>query len=181
MKKPQKIQATDLLSGDILLVKSSGFLPRAIRFFQGCEYNHAATVVYLEGKRFVSEADKPGVIFTHLSKYTHSRRYSKLLILRPHKEFTQAQTAAIIELTIDNAGRKGYDFFNLLIAQAIKYITRGRLWIGANKRTGSRRFICGEWCAYMCNYVNPEMFAEWWKVGPAELYNAAGFDKYQLK
>jgi len=179
----ERIDIIDLKTGDTLFVKSKGLLPMLIRKFQKCEYNHTGTVVLLDENIFISEADAPGIVFTNIDHYLKQKRYSKLLIIRPRHSLNHKQKAIIIEQTAINAGRKGYDFFNLLVAQAIRYATNGRIWIGANnKESGERKFICGEWCCYLYSLIIPDFpLKEWYKCGPADLYDCSGFDHYQLK
>jgi hypothetical protein len=58
------IKISEIKTGDCLLVSSYSFIAKAIQLFQKNKYNHAAIFVWIEGKLFVSEADKYGICLT---------------------------------------------------------------------------------------------------------------------
>jgi len=162
-----------LNTGDILLVNSKGFLPRAIQLFQGNEYNHAAMYVSIWDEPFVAEADKKGVQFTHLDHYTSNPDRYKLMFLKPNFYIDERQFA--LQAT-SLAGSVNYDFINLFIHQSIKMVT-GK-WIGRKGKKASNRFICGEFVAYVYCECTETVFQEWWNIAPKDLYNSENFSHF---
>ena len=56
-------------TGDILLVKTKGFIPRAIQWFQGNEYNHAAMIINIGDVTYACEAANRGIRLQNIDYY----------------------------------------------------------------------------------------------------------------
>jgi len=171
-----------LETGDILLVDTEGFIPSNIDTFQGNDYNHAGFIVNIFGISYVFEAIKSGMAFTNFDDYLKrtEKEDVNLLILRPRIGFNVEEKKLmnfILPLT-----QKPYGYTNLIIYQAIKYITRKlgkEIWMGKSKAKSTKKFICGKLVAYIYNYFTG-MFPEWYKAAPVDLYNSKDFKHIKI-
>lgn len=160
-------------TGDNLLVSSKSWIGKAIQKFQKCKYNHSAMFYWAYNELFVIEADKRGVCLTPFSDYIKSDK--KLLILKP--EFP-VDGSVYGSFMLPYAGHTKYGYFNLLCAQAIKFITAGRIWLGPNNDEATKTFICGEFVAYVYHHFNDWLFEDWYRLAPSDLYNHSQFTHY---
>jgi len=167
----------DIKSGDIGLVSGKSFLSKTIQEFQelenkkGSHWNHAMVYQWIDGYLFVFEADKWGIRSTPFKDYLFSNR--DLLVLS-HKTKRMEGTAQL-RFMLPSCGATRYDKWNLVVAQAVKMLTFGRLWLGGSKPKDNR-FICGEWAAYVWNNFYPGTFQEnTAKVSPVEIWENTHF------
>lgn len=179
-----KISIDKIETGDVILVDSSGILPDSIEWFQGNRFNHAAIAVRsLTNKLYVNEFVNRGGQFTKFDKYYKEYIDNKidLIILKPVVNFfNKKDYNKFIDFLYDH-NEDRYEFENLLIWQAIKYLSKKifnhEIWIG--KKTDNT-YICGEWVAKCYNYML-DSFENWEKLAPVDLYNSTLFLKYKLK
>jgi len=159
----------------ILLVDSDTFVANTIHKFQGNRWNHAGMLVEAYGERYVVEAIETGIGFTPFSEYAEAyRKQQKDLMLLELNTELDVSEAELMKFILPYT-RTGYEYSNLIGHQAIKFITKkifGKaLWLGRRKRKGDKKFICGEWCAFVINYyVN--LFPEWHKIAPSDLFDS---------
>ena len=171
---------TEINTGDCLLVSSHSWLARQIQRFQklvnkkGGEWNHAAQFWVCYDELFVIESIEKGIVCTPFKDYIDSDK--KLLICKPQFLVDGSQFGAFM---LPYAGRSRYGFFNLIFAQILKIITFGKIWIGPSKKN-TRRFICGEWVAFVYNHFNSNIFTSWNKVAPVDIYQNPYFNKYEF-
>ena len=168
-------------TGDNLLVSSEGFLPEAIQWFENCKWNHSAFFLWINDILYVIEADKHGIALTKFQDYIDSDK--GLLILKPKNPINDEIKSEIINFVLEYTGHTPYDFINLLFYQPIRYITRflfgKEIWIGRGKSKANRRFICGEWVAYVYNNIFG-WFNNWNEIAPEDIYNNKEyFDHYE--
>ena len=162
----------------ILLVDSDTFLANAIHKFQGSRWNHAGLIVKAYGEEWVVEALENGIGFTPMKEYDidYRRGECDLLILEPKFDVNLSEEKVmkfILPFT-----RSGYEYSNLLGHQAIKFITRKlfgtALWVGRRKEKGNKKFICGEWVAFVFNHFFG-LFERWNEIAPVGLYDSPLF------
>ena len=170
-------------TSDILLVSSKGFLPDAIQEFQGNKYNHAGLILEIENVFYVCEALKYGIALTNINDYLENKS-KQLLILRSEIEPTNETKSKMINFCLPYCGNAPYEYINLLFYQPIKYIAKKlfgkEIWIGRSKAKSNKRFICGEWVAYVYNEFTFD-FENWNKVAPVDLYNSKKFKHIKVK
>lgn len=161
---------SQIKTGDCLLVSSCSFLAKAIQWFERCEYNHAGMFYWCYDTLMVIEAEKEGVIMTPFLDYINKDDYKlgkiKLLLLRPEFDVDGSEYGKFM---LPYLGKTRYGFFNLLLAQSIRFLTAGRIWIGPSGKN-KKRFICGEWVAFVYSRFNP-YFHEWYRYAPSDLFD----------
>lgn len=166
----------EIKTGDVLLVSSKSWLARQIQKFQkkvspeGGKWNHAAIFHRLYDELCVIEADKPGVVITPFKDYIESNR--ELLILKPKWYIDGSELGKFM---LPYCGKTRYGKFNLIIAQSVRILTLGRIWLGPSKEQ-KKYFICGEWVAYCLNSTNSVIFPEWNRVAPCDIYDHPSFE-----
>jgi len=178
------MKRADLLSnartGQVLLVSSNTFLSKAIQWFQGCKYSHAALVLIIDNKPYVVEAIKHGVATTPLVEYVNDKAET-LGLLKPNFVITVDQEKDIISTSLSLAGHEGYGFGNLIGLQSLRYAwlklfgTETTIDYLIDKTNSGKRPICAELCAIILNKVEPGLFPEWKQIAPADLYSSKNF------
>lgn len=154
--------------GDIILVHTKkGFIPKGIRFFTKCFYNHSAIVVKSMGELCILEATERGVLVTGtLNAYlkdTPKKRH--ILVLRPSS--VNGGIDQVYE-RLKNIVGNPYDFKSLLYSQLINQLSIKYRWKGKTGPKAAKRMYCSEVCAYA--YLS--LFPEWWSVAPVDLYES---------
>jgi hypothetical protein len=172
-------------SCDVLLVGGHSFLSKAIKFFEKYPYSHGAlfhriteaeiinSVIYQPGL-YVSEMVAKGLVLTNFQDYIDSG--SDLMILKP--KFT-VDPAVVWGHILPQLGKEKYGFFNLLVAQPVKYLTNYRIWLGDVDDNNPPRLICGEHVCREINYFNPEYFTDWKRLAPSDIGKSTLFEHYQ--
>lgn len=159
-------------TGDSLLVSGHSWLAKTIQDIQKAKWNHAGMFYWCYDELMVAEADRPGVVLTPFSEYINGK--SHLLILKPKFVCDGSEYGKFI---LPMLGKKRYGFLNLLVAQPIKFLTRGRIWVGSNNEN-PKRFICGQYVEYVYNHFNPDMFPNWVRDAPLDLFKSLHFNQY---
>ena len=171
-------------SCDCLLVGGRSFLSKAIKFFESCPYSHGALfhrlteyetingIIY-QPDLYISEMVAGGLVLTKFQDYIDGNE--DLMILRPK---FKVDADAYWNHVLPQFGHENYGFFNLLVAQPIKYVTDYRIWLGDVNDNNPSRLICGEHVEREYNYFNPDLFVNWKRDAPADLYNSDLFDKF---
>jgi len=156
----------ELRTGDILLYRSKGFLPKAIRFFTRGKFNHVSIAVEFWGEMFVAESESKGFV---PNKVRESIKGSDVWVMRYLQPINQRSFAMRITGML---GKHRYDFASLLLFQ-VWYALTGE-WIGKKDKHASKRLYCSEAIAYI--YAN-EVFemTEWWKYNPQMIWDEPGF------
>jgi hypothetical protein len=164
-------------TGDALLVSGTSWLARTIQKFQslekqnGSHWNHAGMFWWCYDKLMVIEADRLGITCTDFhSYYIHGK--SELLCLKPKFPIYGNDYGKFL---CKFWGHSKYDYYTLLIAEPVKFLTNNRLWIGRNNLS-SYRFICGEFVAFVYKHFHPELFPDVTRISPSELYNSYIFE-----
>ena len=181
----QTINQAQINTGDTLLVSGYSFLAKEIQQFEKCSWNHAGMFVRLitdtiiKDKQFspglyVAEMVREGFVLTPFQEYINDYK-CQLLVLKPKFAINQDDIWSFIQ---PDLYREGYGFFNLLIAQPIKYLTNYRIWLGDVSDNNPRRFICGEKVEYIYNHFNQDIFPDWKSSAPSDIYNSDLFDKF---
>jgi len=164
-----KHEIHDIQEGDIILVHSKkGFIPKAIRYFTKCHYNHAAMVIKAMGELAVIEAVENGFIITQsLDQYVkETPEKREILVKRPiMQHFSSIQSAYF---NIFNIIGNKYDFKSLLFSQLIWQITKEKKWKGKKDIKAAKRIYCSEACAF----AYKDLFPEWWTVAPVDLFKS---------
>ena len=175
------IPINTIKTGDTLLVSSKSLLAKLIQKFQKIQnkeagkWNHAAMFWWGYDELFVIEADKRGICITPFKDYSESNR--ELLLLVPKFEVDGVKYGSFM---LPYCGHTRYDKFNLLIAQSVKILTFGKVWLGERKQKDNK-FICGEWVAFVYNHFNNDMFTKSQKIAPIDLYLNDNFHHIILK
>jgi len=161
---------TELKTGDVLLYRSNHFLSKAIQKFEHCPWSHASIVFNVEDVQLVTESAIEGTI---PNTVVDSIKGCDILVLRPRFKFnSKALNSQIIPLL----GKHRYDFFKLIVVQAIWQLTHK--WIlDESKNESLRRAICGELVAYIYyKYTEGKYFTNWYRVAPKDLFESDLFD-----
>jgi hypothetical protein len=159
-------------TGDTLLVSGKSWLAHEIQNFEKCSWNHAGMFFWLENELFIIEMDAPGLVMTHFSDYIKGK--SNLLICKP--DFT-IDESAYRSYVFPMLGKTRYGFFNLLIAQPIKFLTNKRIWLGSLDDS-PKRLICGEFVEMTYNHFNPDLFISWKRDAPSDIFNDTHFEHF---
>jgi hypothetical protein len=165
----------DIKTGDNLLVSGKKWLAKTIQKFEGCHWNHSAMLWWNYDELFVIEADSRGICLTPFSEYINGK--ADLMILKPKFLVNGSDYGKFM---LPFAGHTRYGYGNLLLAQSIRYLTGSRLWLGPNDpEDDPKAFICGQWVAYVYYHMtNKEVFYDWPRIAPADIYNRPEFDHY---
>lgn len=166
-------------TGDILLVDTEGFIPSKIDVFQGNDYNHAGFIIHLKEQCYVFEAVAEGMVFTPIEEYLKrtGKEDLNLLVLRLKNNYWDHMFEGNILNFLLPLTKKRYGYCNLLIFQAIKYITKKlgcEVWIGRSKEKSTKKFICGKLVAYIYNHYTG-MFKDWHTAAPVDLFDSVDF------
>lgn len=171
----------DIKTGDVLLVSSKSWLARQIQKFQslqdreGGKWNHGAMFWWAYDELMVIEAEKYGIRITPFKDYIESNK--DLLVLKPKFHVDGSEYGKFM---LPYAGSTRYGFWNLVVAQSVKILTFGRVWLGPSKKQ-TKKFTCGEWCAYVHDHFNHGVFPDWNRVAPVDLYLNAMFDHCEYR
>lgn len=155
----------DIQEGDIILVHTKkGFIPKAIRLFTKCHYNHAALVVEAFGELCIVEAIGRGLMITKtLKEYLEETPDKRgILVLRASDKLDRSNFYVRLKDIIGHA----YDFKSLFYSQVIQQLTKRYRWKGPRNVKASKRLYCSEACAY----VYPNIFPNWWAIAPVDIY-----------
>lgn len=167
-------------TGDTLLVSGKSLLAQTIQEFQKCKWNHAGMFVWLNGRLYIVEASMKGIVITLFKNY-EDRAGIGLLIMRPSPLHLRIDAEAYINFVLPYVGHTNYGFFDLLIAQAVRYATKKKIWIGSKKDPKKHHFICGEFVAFVYNHFNQYAFPDWNRLAPQDLFQSDLFDKLVYK
>lgn len=174
-----------LISGDVFMNDTKGFLPDSIDMFQKTTDNHAGMI--LNNHRFYelssSEAIGRGVTRRSFRHYVFNekKKYRSISFYRlKTKRSNLKKLGSTLELeTILKENITGYDFLNLLFFQVVRLgwynIFGKKIWIGGGKEKGEKRFICGEWVAYIIN-KSTGLFPRWWQDAPVDIEKSKDFE-----
>jgi len=179
------IRTLDIKDFDIILVSSGSFLGNAIQDFTDSNINHVGIFVWLEGKLYVSEAERKGLQLVPFSEYLDNEKYKEFFLARlPHENISKEKKRNLKHFILKETKNHSYDFMTLFVYQPIKQISRklfGRaVWLGKKDRKAKIRFVCSEWVAYVYNVFFNE-FPEWYLTDPAEVKNSELFKIYKTK
>ena len=155
---------------DIIFLKSNGFIPKAIRYFTKCEYNHVGIIHMYQGELYVFEAVSKGFIPTSTLedwKLEKEVKGEKWCIISPNIRVTAIEKIKKSNRIKELTGKK-YEFVSLLFYQLIYQISKK--WIGSKN---NNRVICSEAVAY----VYKECFEDWYKTDPQDIYDSPSFTK----
>lgn len=181
----EQIKIENIMTGDCMLLSSKSWLGRQIQKFQNIQnkdggmYNHAGMFWWCYDELMVIEADKRGITITPFLKCFKEENYNSIIALRPKFPVDGSEYGKFM---LPYAGKTRYDKFNLLFAQSIKILTFGKVWIG-EKEQNQKKFICGEWVAFVYNYFNkhnliftkPEA-----KIAPVDIYLSDKFIHFKI-
>jgi len=168
---------TEINTGDILLVSGRKWLARAIQFFEKNKWNHAAVFIWLYDELFVCESDKRGISLTKFSDYISGK--AGLMYCSPKIKDDKLHPVRLASVMLPKCGHVPYDFVNLLFYQPIRFMF-GK-WIGRKQSKSDKRFICGEWCAYVYNKLDYKYFPNWNKIAPVDIFNDDKFDRFLIR
>jgi hypothetical protein len=169
---------------DTLLVGGTSFLAHAIQDFEKCSWNHAGMFVRIEkdfdyvgiiikAGLYVAEMTAKGLVLTEFQEYIDGK--SNLLICRPKFPVNVEEYYNYI---YPKLFKEKYGFFNLLVAQPIKFLTNHRIWLGSND-DNPKRLICGEFCEMTYNHFNPDIFPDWKWSAPSDIFKSDLFTQFQ--
>jgi hypothetical protein len=178
-------------SCDTGLVSGYSFLSKEIQSFEKCKWSHAmmffrlTSAVVLTDKKgavqtfqpglYVVEMVRQGFVLTPFQNYIDDCK-ENLLILKPKFAVDEQSYWQFVQ---PDLFRQGYGFFNLLVAQPVKFLTNYRIWMGDVSDNSPKRFICGEKVAFIYNHFNPDIFPDWKRNSPDEIYKSDLFTRYQ--
>ena len=139
---PEDVACTDAQPGDMLLLKKSGFIPRAIRFGEWLRRtdrayawaNHAAIFV---DAGTIAEAGPHGIVLTAIADYQH------LLYAVVHPDVPADQVAVTLNFARSKIGVK-YGYLTIA-AEALNCLLHTRVVIGAGNHLICSAFACEAW------------------------------------
>ena len=156
--KIQKMNPTNLKTGDILHCTGKHLLSKLIMKFTKSKFSHSALFIEIWGQPYVIDAQKDGVNLRPWYAWNEEYGYT-IIAMRPtnfkpdSKEFSKRSMTKI--------GHTGYDFVGLLIRQPIRLLF-GK-W-NIKKNEGDKMF-CSEYVAW--TYSAEKSY----KMSPEDLYN----------
>lgn len=179
------IRTLDIKDFDLILVSSGNFLGNAIQDFIDSNINHVGIFVWLEGKLYISEAERKGLQLVPFSEYVNNKKYKSFFLARLRNEnISKEKKQNLKHFILRETKNHSYDFMTLLFYQPIKQITRKlfkqSIWLGQKTRKANRRFTCSEWAAYVYN-VFFSKFPKWYLTDPAEIKKSEIFKIYKTK
>ena len=166
----------DIKTGDTLLVSGTSFLATSIQSFENCKWNHAGMLVWLNNVLYVCEASEKGIVITLFRIYEEKAGIG-LLIMRPKYYITEDE---YINFMLPYVGHTTYGFFNLIVAQAIRFFTKKKIWVGPKKDPMTHHFICGEFVAFVYNHFIPLEFKNWNELAPSDLFESDFFASKEI-
>ena len=97
-----------------------------------------------------------------------------LLVLKPKDKLSNQMKSDIIDFVLEYTGHTPYEYINLFFYQPIRYIAKKifnkEIWIGRSKSKSNKKFICGEWVAFIYNKFL-KLFDNWNEVAPVDIFN----------
>jgi hypothetical protein len=167
----------EIKTGDNLLVSGKKFLARVIQKFESCHWNHSAMFWWNYDELMVIEADKRGICITPFKDYINGK--ADLLILKPKFAVDGSEYGKFM---LPFCGHTRYQYGNLLLAQSIRFLTGGRLWLGPNDpEKDPKAFICGQWVAYVYYHMTDKyMFPDWPRIAPSDIFVNKNFEQYNF-
>jgi hypothetical protein len=179
------MKVNDINTCDVLLVGANSFLSKAIQKFEKCAYSHAALFIRLNAPTtinntlyqsglYVAEMLANGLCFTNFDDYIKGS--DRLLILKPKYAVNPDNYCKNV---FPMLGKEKYGFVNLFLCQPIKFLTNYRIWFGDVSDNAPPRMICGEFVEDMINRENPDLFQNWMRDAPSDLYNSDQFTQYE--
>jgi len=182
----ETIPITDIKTGDIILTSGTTLLSEGIQEFQEMNnpylgrFSHALIARWEGDILYATEAQKRGICNNDFVKRYMNDEYKTIMVLRFNQPIEDER---LIQLMMPFIGNTRYDKL-ALIWQAIKMLTKGKLWLG-EKKQNSRKFICSEWCAFVYNLYFEEhgerIFANESEMAPVDLALDKRFKRYLLK
>jgi len=181
------ITKDQIQSCDCLLVQGKSVLSFLIQKFEKCNYSHGALfhrftepttlngITYPIGL-YISEMVANGLVLTNFDEYVNSG--DNLIICRP--KFT-TDSKAYWDFVSPMINKEHYGFFNLLVAQPIKYLTNYRIWLGDVNNENPPNLICGEHVERTYNHFNPDYFVNWMQSAPSDIYMSDLLNKFVFK
>ena len=89
----ETIKTLDIKDFDVILVSSGSFLGNTIQDFTDSDINHVGIFVWLEGKLYVSEAERKGLQLVPFSEYVNNEKYKKFFLARlTHENISKEKT-----------------------------------------------------------------------------------------
>lgn len=180
----ETIDLSQIKTGDLGLVSSKTFLGESIQEFQEIQnkeagkFNHGFTFIWIENVLYVIEACEQGIQLTNFQEeYINKDLYKKIIGLRYKYDYdNHKQIHALLPL----CGDSDYGYFNLLVSQAIKILTRGKVWLGG-KNVNPKYLICFEACAYGFDQSVKGVFTQIERIAPVDGYLNTNFLHYDIK
>ncbi len=151
------------------------YLPVAIQYFAGINYNHVGIIIAESNGPVVYESIKNGVVKTDFVMKISDRIYGKdYIILEPtYPRFSKNVCIEECKLLLNTK----YDFKNLLWHQLLW--NKFNIWKGAKtEKEALKRMICYElvWFVHRrCSIIGDQ----WWKCKPSTIYNSGEFKKLE--
>ena len=151
-----------LKTGDIVLIRSKGFLPWAIRLITLSWFNHTETAkeTRLSGETYLQlvGARAEGVVPAPVKDYLLSGKVKKIKVIR-YDYCNETVQKEIYNQMVRLEGVAGYDYADLFVNYLISYIkywfTGKWKWVG-NKSTD--KFPCWQ----LSQYFHQPIFKSWW-------------------
>ena len=126
----------------------------------------------------VIEAVSRGIAITPFKHYYNNPDKYDLLLLSPKD--IKVDGSEYGKFMLPYCGHTRYDYWNLFVAQSVKILTLGKVWLGGNKPS-DKKFICGEWCAYVWEHFNPGLIEQVERIAPVDLYEMSEFEHREIK
>jgi hypothetical protein len=167
---------SEIKSTDIILYRKTKFsLSKIIQWFEKCKWSHGSLVFDVYGKILTSEAESNGLMANTILE---SIKGCEIMVLRPKFNI---DTIILSQFIAENLGKHRYNYFKLIIVQAIWQLTH-RWILNEYKSESLRRVICGEWVAYVIyKLTNLKEFELWYRATPKSLFESVYFEHYKIE
>jgi hypothetical protein len=175
---------SNVVPGDVLLVRGNSFISKAIRFHMELYrkqlglpkrelYSHAAIVVEIWGKKYVVEAQADGININTLEEAYGDKDPKDILIKTPRKPYSKGEQEQMNTVATRYSFKPHrYDFLALIYQIDMIKRTRkttDKKWAGPTGKDAERRLYCTEVFADCANTVRPCTFDKPWTVNPLDI------------
>lgn len=185
------MKVEDIKTGYIGLTSGTTPLSRAIQWFQKKnnkkwgDMSHALVFRWIDGVLYANEAQAFGITDNNYIKRYCNSKYKKLLIVEPTFELVENDVITITDLFTNDkmkwwkiwmlrTRKTTYDIYDTFIAQPVKILTKGKVWIG-EKKQDNKDFNCSEYACTIWNILyelqgNKEKYFENdFKMSPSDI------------
>lgn len=159
----------ELLTGDIVLIRSNKILSKLIRLFTNGIYSHAEIIIKNWDYNELNGAVKIGIRGTDFYRYCKGKNIAILRKKDIIKNGLNYQNEKILATRANSKKGIKYDYWSLLYFQVVYQLFHK--WIGRTEEKALKKMYCSEYIAWIFE------LNKWWTKTPQDLYNEITFEK----